>query len=193
MKTHHISKRFCGPFTSISYMIKDPPTTNHKQSVSLPGICWMKCTPLIPFVNFIPKKVYKKFSEHVSVRRFTAKKRMQNVPQARPLFSSPKGHLNLKVTASLTIPYFPFNPPSSIPSLPNLPPHNPSLPYGANGTVSPPQQFLQSSLGRVFLCSIHILPVVPVASRDGKPRDGDVAGPGGTLAAAVGEDFVFWG
>lgn len=74
-----------------------------------------------------------------------------------------------------------------------LPSHNPPLPYRAHGTIPPSQQFLQGSLCRIFLRSVHILPIVPVASRDRKPRDGDVAGPGGALASTVGEDFVFWG
>ena len=73
------------------------------------------------------------------------------------------------------------------------PPHNPALPHRAHGAISPPQQFLQSGLRRVFLRSVDVLPIVPVASRDRKPGDGDVAGPGGTLASTVGEDFVFWG
>ena len=74
-----------------------------------------------------------------------------------------------------------------------LPPNHPSLPYGTHAIVSPPQQLLQSSLRRIFLRSVHILPIVPVASRDRKPGDGDVAGPGGTLASTVREDLVFWG
>ena len=81
---------------------------------------------------------------------------------------------------------------TAIPSL-HLPPHDPSLPYGAHGTVSAPQQFLQSGLGRVFLRRVHVLPVIPVAGRDREPGDGDVAGPGGALASTVGEDFVLWG
>lgn len=78
-------------------------------------------------------------------------------------------------------------------SLLQLPPHNPSLPHGAHDAVSPPQQFLQSSLRRIFLRRIHVLPVIPVASRDREPGDGDVAGPGGALASTVGEDFVLRG
>ena len=76
---------------------------------------------------------------------------------------------------------------------PCLPPNDPSLPHGADGVVAPPQQLLQSGLCRVFLCGVHILPIVPVASRDREPGDGDVAGPGGTLASTVGEDLVLWG
>ena len=75
----------------------------------------------------------------------------------------------------------------------HLPPHNPALAHRAHDIVSPPQQFLQSSLCRIFLGGVHILPIIPVASRDGKPGDGDVAGPGGTLASTVREDLVFWG
>ena len=74
-----------------------------------------------------------------------------------------------------------------------LPPHHSPLPHGARGIVSPPQQFLQSSLRRIFLCGVHILPIIPVASRDREPGDGNVAGPGGTLAPTVGEDLVLWG
>ena len=76
--------------------------------------------------------------------------------------------------------------------LPHLPTNNPSLPHRADGVVAPPQQFLQSGLCRVFLRGVHVLPIVPVASRDRKPGDGDVARPGGTLASTVREDLVFW-
>ena len=75
----------------------------------------------------------------------------------------------------------------------HLPPSHGSLPHGADGVVAPPQKFLQSGLGRVLLGRVHVLPIVPVASRDREPGDGDVAGPGGTLASTVGEDLVFWG
>lgn len=76
---------------------------------------------------------------------------------------------------------------------PVLPPHNPALPYGACRIVSPPQQFLQGSLRGIFLCGVHVLPVIPVAGRDREPGDGNVAGPGGTLAPTVREDLVLWG
>ena len=75
---------------------------------------------------------------------------------------------------------------------PHLPPNNPSLPHRADGVVAPPQQFLQSGLRRIFLRRVHVLPIVPVASRDRQPGDGDVAGPGGTLASTVREDLVLW-
>ena len=77
--------------------------------------------------------------------------------------------------------------------LSHLPPHNPPLPDRAHGIIAPPQQFLQGSLCRIFLRGVHILSIIPVASRDRKPRDGDVARPGGTLASTVGEDLVFRG
>lgn len=96
----------------------------------------------------------------------------------------PKVHFPNNFTSALSM---------NMPSPSDLPPHNPPLPYRTPDVISPPQQFLQSSLCRIFLRRVHILPVVPVASRDRKPRDGDVAGPGGTFASAVREDLVFWG
>lgn len=76
---------------------------------------------------------------------------------------------------------------------PFLPPHNPPLPYGARGIVTPPQQLLQGGLRRIFLCGVDVLSVIPVAGRDREPGDGNVAGPGGTLAPTVREDLILWG
>ena len=111
------------PQKYVAHHNKDPPTTDHKQSV-FRGICWMKCTPLIPFVKLIPqKKLYKKKIPRTRVRPqiHGGERKKENAmsPNTHVSFcQSPKGTLNLISKYSISNPflYFPINPPSSFPS-----------------------------------------------------------------------------
>ena len=166
---------------SISYRVRDSPTSVHEKS-----IFWVSSqSPSRPaMIQFL-------FQTRVPFPRFMAKKMKTNEKAIFPsIWLSPipsRLMPTVKTSHAIFTSLLPQSPPSRLPS------HHPALPYRAHGAIAAPQQFLQGSLCSIFLGSVHVLPVVPVASRDRNSGDGDVAGPGGALAPTVREDFVFWG